>query len=91
MSSAHWVDGFNDMAQRVQTVHQNLEGRVAEKTVNCRKSANDPLRRSGTITSLVASATSPQELTSAFVQRLRRSPELMRLHCAGRTKPICVT
>ncbi|MBP6503410.1 MAG: type IV pili methyl-accepting chemotaxis transducer N-terminal domain-containing protein [Rhodoferax sp.] len=64
------ADGFNDMAQRVQTVHQNLEGRVAEKTAELQEK-RERLEALYTITSLVASATSLQELTSAFVQRLR--------------------
>ncbi|HRA63886.1 MAG TPA: type IV pili methyl-accepting chemotaxis transducer N-terminal domain-containing protein [Burkholderiaceae bacterium] len=64
------ADGFNDMAQRVQTVHQNLEGRVAEKTAELQEK-RERLEALYTITSLVASATGLQELTSAFVQRLR--------------------
>ncbi len=63
------ADGFNDMAQRVQTVHQNLEGRVAEKTAELQEK-RERLEALYTITSLVASATGLQELTSAFVQRL---------------------
>ena len=63
------ADGFNDMAQRVQTVHQNLEGRDAEKTAELQEK-RERLEALYTITSLVASATGLQELTSAFVQRL---------------------
>ena len=64
------ADGFNDMAQRVQSVHQSLEGRVADKTAELQEK-RERLEALYTITSLVARSTSLQALTSGFVQHLR--------------------
>lgn len=64
------ADGFNDMAQQVQTVHHSLEARVAEKTAELQEK-RERLEALYNITSLVGSAASLHQLTSGFVQRLR--------------------
>jgi len=64
------ADGFNEMAQQVQSVHQNLEARVAEKTAELQEK-RERLEALYNITSLVGKASSLQELTAGFVQRLR--------------------
>jgi two-component system, NarL family, nitrate/nitrite sensor histidine kinase NarX len=64
------ADGFNDMARQVQTVHRNLEARVAEKTAELQEK-RERLQALYNIASLVASADSLQQLTAGFVQRLR--------------------
>ncbi len=64
------ADGFNEMAQQVQTVHHNLEARVAEKTAELQEK-RERLEALYNITSLVGKASSLHELTAGFVQRLR--------------------
>ncbi|MEO8543269.1 MAG: type IV pili methyl-accepting chemotaxis transducer N-terminal domain-containing protein [Burkholderiaceae bacterium] len=64
------ADGFNDMAQQVQTVHHSLEARVAEKTAELQEK-RERLEALYNITSLVGSAASLHQLTTGFVQRLR--------------------
>lgn len=64
------ADGFNDMAQQVQTVHRSLEARVSEKTAELQEK-RERLQALYDIASLVAGADSLQQLTAGFVQRLR--------------------
>ncbi len=64
------ADGFNEMAQQVQSVHHSLEARVAEKTAELQEK-RERLEALYNITSLVGKASSLHELTAGFVQRLR--------------------
>ena len=64
------ADGFNEMAQQVQSVHHSLEARVAEKTTELQEK-RERLEALYNITSLVGKASSLHELTAGFVQRLR--------------------
>ena len=64
------ADGFNEMAQQVQSVHHSLEARVAEKTAELQEK-RERLEALYNITSLVGKASSLHELTAGFVQRMR--------------------
>ncbi len=64
------ADGFNGMAAHVQSMYLTLEARVAEKTAELQEK-RERLEALYSVTSLVATATSLQELTNGFVQRLR--------------------
>lgn len=64
------ADGFNEMAQQVQSMHHSLETRVAEKTAELQEK-RERLEALYNITSLVGKASSLHELTAGFVQRLR--------------------
>lgn len=64
------ADGFNGMAAHVQSMYLTLEARVAEKTAALQEK-RERLEALYSVTSLVATATSLQELTNGFVQRLR--------------------
>jgi len=64
------TDGFNGMAAHVQSMYVTLEARVAEKTAELQEK-RERLEALYSVTSLVAKATSLQELTNGFVQRLR--------------------
>ena len=64
------ADGFNGMAGHVQSMHQNLEARVAEKTAELQEKS-ERLEALLNVTSLVADATGLQALTQGFVQRMR--------------------
>lgn len=64
------ADGFNGMAAHVQSMYLTLEARVAEKTAELQEK-RERLEALYSITSLVAKATSLQELANGFVERLR--------------------
>jgi len=64
------AEGFNGMAAHVQSMYQTLEARVADKTTELQEK-RERLEALYSITSLVAKATSLQNLTQGFVQRLR--------------------
>ena len=65
------ADGFNGMAGHMQSMYQNLEARVAEKTAELQEKS-ERLEALLNVTSLVADATRLQDLTQGFVQRLRQ-------------------
>jgi two-component system nitrate/nitrite sensor histidine kinase NarX len=64
------ADGFNGMAADVQSMYQNLEARVAEKTTELQEK-RERLEALYSITSLVARPAGLQALAAGFVQRLR--------------------
>ncbi len=64
------ADGFNGMAADVQSMYQNLEARVAEKTAELQEK-RERLEALYSITSLVARSAGLQALAAGFVQRLR--------------------
>jgi two-component system, NarL family, nitrate/nitrite sensor histidine kinase NarX len=64
------AEGFNGMAAHVQSMYLTLEARVAEKTAELQEK-RERLEALYSVTSLVAKATSLQQLTNGFVQRLR--------------------
>ncbi len=65
------ADGFNGMAAHVQSMYLNLEARVTEKTAELQEK-RERLQALYDVTSLVAKATSLQQLTDGFVQCLRQ-------------------
>ncbi len=64
------ADGFNGMAQHVQSMYHHLETRVAEKTSELQEK-RERLEALYDVTTLVANATTLQHLTEGFVRRLR--------------------
>jgi len=64
------AEGFNGMAGHVQSMYQHLEARVAEKTSELQEK-RERLEALYSVTSLVGDATTLQELTQGFVQRVR--------------------
>jgi len=64
------AEGFNGMADHVQSMYRHLEARVAEKTSELQEK-RERLEALYGVTSLVGKATTLQELTQGFVQRVR--------------------
>jgi two-component system nitrate/nitrite sensor histidine kinase NarX len=64
------AEGFNGMAEHVQSMYRHLETRVAEKTAELQEK-RERLEALYGITSLVGKVTTLQELTQGFVQRVR--------------------
>ena len=64
------AEGFNGMAGHVQSMYRHLEARVAEKTSELQEK-RERLEALYSVTSLVGKATTLQELTQGFVQRVR--------------------
>jgi two-component system nitrate/nitrite sensor histidine kinase NarX len=65
------AEGFNSMAEHLQSMYRNLEGKVAEKTLELEEK-RERLQNLYEVTSLVARATSLEELGRGFVQSVRR-------------------
>ena len=65
------ADGFNSMAEHLQSMYRNLEARVSEKTAQL-EDKRERLEALYEVTTLVARATTLDELAQGFVQRLRR-------------------
>ncbi len=64
------AEGFNGMAGHVQSMYRHLEARVAEKTSELQEK-RERLEALYSVTSLVGNATTLQDLTLGFVQRVR--------------------
>ena len=64
------AEGFNGMAEHVQSMYSHLEARVAEKTSELQEK-RERLEALYSVTSLVGNASTLQELTQGFVQRIR--------------------
>ena len=64
------AEGFNGMAEHVQSMYRHLETRVAEKTSEL-QDKSERLEALYDVTTLVSSRTSLQELTNGFVRRMR--------------------
>jgi two-component system nitrate/nitrite sensor histidine kinase NarX len=64
------AEGFNGMADHVQSMYRHLEARVAEKTSELQEK-RERLEALYSVTSLVGNAASLQDLTQGFVQRVR--------------------
>jgi two-component system nitrate/nitrite sensor histidine kinase NarX len=62
--------GFNDMAERLQASHADLEGRVREKTAELQEK-RERLQALYDVSLLVARAGSLQELAEGFTKRVR--------------------
>lgn len=65
------AEGFNGMADRLQSMYRNLEGKVAEKTAELEEK-RERLQNLYEVTALVAQATSLDDLANGFVQTVRR-------------------
>ncbi len=65
------ADCFNDMAEHLQTLYRDLEGRVAEKTSQLEEK-RERLEALYDVTALVAKATSLDELAGGFTRRIGR-------------------
>jgi two-component system nitrate/nitrite sensor histidine kinase NarX len=65
------AEGFNSMAERLQSMYRNLEGKVAEKTLELEEK-RERLQNLYEVTALVAHATSLEELADKFVRGVRR-------------------
>jgi len=63
--------GFNGMAAHLQSMYQNLEARVAEKTTELEEK-RERLETLYSVTTLVANATSLDELARGFTERVAR-------------------
>lgn len=64
------AEGFNSMAEHVQSMYRHLEARVAEKTSELQEK-RERLEALYDVTTLVANATTLQDLTHGFVRRYR--------------------
>ncbi|MFO1398274.1 MAG: type IV pili methyl-accepting chemotaxis transducer N-terminal domain-containing protein [Burkholderiales bacterium] len=62
---------FNDMAEHLQTLYRDLEGKVAEKTSQLEEK-RERLEALYDVTALVAKATTLDELAGGFTQRIGR-------------------
>ncbi len=65
------ADGFNGMADHLQSMYRNLERKVAEKTAELEEK-NDRLESLYEVTALVAKATSLNELAQGFAKSVTR-------------------
>jgi len=65
------ADGFNGLAEHLQSMYHNLEGKVAEKTVQIMEKT-ERLESLYEVTALVANATSLDALAQGFTQSLAR-------------------
>lgn len=65
------AEGFNGMAEHLQSIYRNLEARVTEKTAELQEK-RERLEALYEVTTLVARAASLDELARGFVQRLVR-------------------
>ena len=65
------ADGFNGMAEHLQSMYRNLEARVGEKTAQLEEK-RERLEALYEVTTLVAQATTLDDLARGFVQRVRR-------------------
>ena len=65
------ADGFNGMAEHMQSMYRNLERKVAEKTAELEEK-NDRLESLYDVTALVAKASSLDELAQGFAKRITR-------------------
>ncbi len=63
--------GFNSMADHLQSMYRNLEARVAEKTVELEEK-RERLETLYSVTTLVADATTLDELARGFTERISR-------------------
>jgi two-component system nitrate/nitrite sensor histidine kinase NarX len=63
--------GFNGMADHLQSMYQNLEARVAEKTAELEEK-RERLQTLYSVTTLVANAVSLDELARGFTERVTR-------------------
>ena len=64
------AEGFNGMAEHVQSMYRHLEARVSEKTSELEEK-RERLEALYDVTSLVANATTLEDLTQGFVRRIR--------------------
>ncbi len=64
--------GFNGMAEHLQSMYRNLEGKVAEKTSELQEK-RERLEALYNVTMLAANATSLEELASGFARHLGRA------------------
>ncbi len=64
------AEGFNGMAEHVQSMYRHLEARVAEKTSEL-QDKRERLEALYDVTALVANATNLQDLAQGFVRRVR--------------------
>ena len=64
------AEGFNGMAEHVQSMYRHLEARVSEKTSELQEK-RERLEALYDVTTLVARATTLQDLTHGFVRRFR--------------------
>jgi two-component system nitrate/nitrite sensor histidine kinase NarX len=65
------ADGFNGMAEHMQSMYRNLERKVAEKTAELEEK-NERLESLYEVTALVAKASTLDELAQGFVKRITR-------------------
>ena len=65
------AQGFNGMADHLQSMYQNLEARVAEKTAELEEK-RERLETLYSVTTLVANAVSLDELARGFTERVAR-------------------
>jgi len=63
--------GFNGMAEHLQSMYRNLEGKVAEKTAELEEK-RERLASLYEVTALVARATTLDDLAQAFVRSIKR-------------------
>jgi two-component system nitrate/nitrite sensor histidine kinase NarX len=65
------ADGFNGMAEHMQSMYRNLERKVAEKTAELEEK-NERLESLYEVTALVAKASTLDELAQGFAKRITR-------------------
>jgi two-component system, NarL family, nitrate/nitrite sensor histidine kinase NarX len=63
--------GFNDLAEHLQSMYRNLEAKVAEKTCELQEKG-ERLQALYDMSTLIAQATTLDELASGFTQRIAR-------------------
>jgi len=64
------AEGFNDMAERLQSLYHNLESRVAEKTAELTEK-RERLEALYDVSTLVTRATTLQDMAQGFTRRVR--------------------
>ena len=82
--------GFNDLAEHLQSMYRNLEAKVAEKTSELHDKG-ERLQALYDMSTLIANATTLDELARGFTQRMPVSRTPMRSPCAGRTRATSAT
>jgi two-component system nitrate/nitrite sensor histidine kinase NarX len=63
--------GFNELAEHLQSMYRNLEAKVAEKTSELQEKG-ERLQALYDMSTLIASATTLEELSSGFTRRIAR-------------------
>ena len=84
------ANGFNELAEHLQSMYRNLEAKVAEKTAQLQEKG-ERLQALYDVSTLITGATTLEALANGFTQRIARWRMPTRWRCAGRTKATSAT